>query len=79
MSPKKSLIVGFVLYLASMVLGFFNMWYISHGYNVTTLTFLSLLHVALSFSSIGLVGYGTYSYLLIIIRRAFSSEPEETA
>lgn len=76
MSPRKAMLIGVLLYLLSMFMGAYNMWYIRQGYNVTVLTGLTIVHLALSFSSIGLVGYGALAYLITVIREAVRKREE---
>ncbi len=76
MSPKRAMIIGVLAYLLSMLVGFYNIWYIRQGYNVATLTGLTIIQLALSFSSIGLVGYGTLAYLITVIREAVRKREE---
>jgi hypothetical protein len=76
MNPKKAMIIGVLVYLLSMLVGLYNMWYIRQGYNVAALTALTIIHLALSFSSIGLVGYGALAYLITVIREAVRKREE---
>lgn len=76
MNPKKAMIIGVLVYFLSMLMGFHNMWYIRQGYDATTLTSLTIVQIALSFSSVGLVGYGTFAYLITAIRKAVREREE---
>ncbi|MCX8183804.1 MAG: hypothetical protein N3F08_05240 [Crenarchaeota archaeon] len=76
MSPKKAMLIGVLVYLLSFLTGLYNVWYVRQGYNPATLTSLVVIQVALSFSSIALVGYGTIAYLIAVIREAVRKREE---
>ncbi|MGB9718949.1 MAG: hypothetical protein ACP5PQ_00845 [Thermoproteota archaeon] len=76
MSPKRAMLIGVLVYLLSMITGLYNMWYLRQVYNPTTLSILVIIQVAFSFISIALVGYGTFAYLITVIREAVRKREE---
>lgn len=69
MSPLKVILAGLTLYFSQLLIGFYCIWYIRRGYNVSFLSFLIIVQIFLSFLAIILVGYGVYSYIIRNIKK----------